>query len=564
MPGSSGRDASPRWGAILDAVARVADHLRAAPSVAEAMPQVLAVLGHGTGVSRVYVFEHVAHDRDDARIRQRFEWCAPGVEPQIDNPDLQDADLGAMGFDRWVRELTAGRPVFGDVADFPASERPLLEAQAIHSVLVQPIFSGSYWWGFIGFDACERPHAWQAAEADTLRVAAQMCGMALALESREAHARHAYKMEALGRMAGGIAHDFNNLLAVMHGNVELLRRDAGLAGVDPGRRLVELEQAIDQAARLTRELLDFGRPRDEAAPVTAPLEALRALEPLLRRVAGPDVRLDLDALGDVAPVRMAPSRLEQIVLNLVSNARDAMPAGGTLQLRLRTLEAAEALVLGDVLAPGEYTLISVRDSGHGIPAELRERVFEPFFTTKELGQGTGLGLSTVYGAVSAASGALRLTSSASGTELRVYLPAERASATPLSRAASEPAPAPGHGERILVCDDNAASLEWIAQVLHDAGYRVLVDASATGCLAREEVARGEIDLLLTDVRMAPIDGPTLAAELRERMGSLPCVFMSGFTANLLTGLREEDTLLDKPFTRAQLLSALARALREGR
>ena len=115
-----------------------------------------------------------------------------------------------------------------------------------------------------------------------------------------------------------------------------------------------------------------------------------------------------------------------------------------------------------------------------------------------------------------------------------------------------------------MCDDNAASLEWIAQVLHDAGYRVLVDASATGCLAREEVARGEIDLLLTDVRMAPIDGPTLAAELRERMGSLPCVFMSGFTANLLTGLREEDTLLDKPFTRAQLLSALARALREGR
>jgi signal transduction histidine kinase/CheY-like chemotaxis protein len=548
---------SPRWGTILDAVARVTDLLHASPSVAEAMPEVLTVLGQATAVSRVYVFDRVDAS-DDTRVRQRFEWCAAGVTPQIDNVELQDLDLAAVGFGRWVHELRAGRPVLGDVADFPADERPLLESQSICSMLVQPIFAGSVWWGFIGFDACDTRRAWHALELDTLRVAARVCGMALALEVREAHARQTYKMEALGRMAGGVAHDFNNLLTVMHGNVDLLRRESSRAGIEPSRRLAELDQAIAQAARLTRELLDFGRPPDERAPVTSPLDTLRGVESLLRRVAGPNVALHVEAVGEVAPVRIAPSRLEQIVLNLVSNARDAMPGGGTLLVRLRSLDASQALAFGDTLEPGEYTLLSLRDTGHGIPDEIRERVFEPFFTTKE--SGTGLGLSTVYGAVSAALGTLRLTTSAGGTEIRVYLPTERA--TPLAPPPSEPPIERGAGQRIAVCDDNAASLEWIMFVLSDAGYRVLVDSSPEACLARPEVERGEIELLLTDVRMAPIDGPTLAAAIRARTPKLRTVYMSGFTASLLTGLEEPDRLLDKPFTRTQLLRAITGALRE--
>ncbi|MBX3248137.1 MAG: GAF domain-containing protein [Myxococcales bacterium] len=419
MSGREQGDVMSQAGAILDAVARAADRIHAACSVAEALPDVLAILGPAAGVSRVYVFEHVAHVRDDARIRQRFEWCAPGVEPQIDNPDLQDADLVAMGYGRWVRELTAGRAIVGDVADFPEEERPILEAQSIRSVLVQPIFAGKYWWGFIGFDACDDVRAWHPVEIDSLRVAAQVCGLALALESRDAFARHAYKMEALGRMASGVAHDVNNLLAIMQANVDLLRRGE----VDVGERLFELNHAIDQASRLSRELLAFGRPADARAPLTEPLEALRNVEGLLRRVAGRAVRLELDAEGEIAPVRIAPSQLEQIALNLVTNARDAMSDGGVILLLVRTLDASEASALGDELPAGRYTLLSVRDSGHGIPVELHDRVFEPFFTTKESGQGTGLGLATIYGAVSAAGGAVRLTSAAGeGTEVRIYLP----------------------------------------------------------------------------------------------------------------------------------------------
>jgi CheY-like chemotaxis protein len=216
-------------------------------------------------------------------------------------------------------------------------------------------------------------------------------------------------------------------------------------------------------------------------------------------------------------------------------------------------------VYGDALPPGEYTMLSVRDGGHGIAEAIRERVFEPFFSTKDAGRGTGLGLSTVYGIVSAASGAVRLTSSESGTELRVYLPVDRSSVRPTERVSGDAAFDVGHGERIAVCDDNAASLEWIAQVLSDAGYHVTVDASPVACLARPEIAA--LDLLLTDVRMAPLDGPTLAEELRARVPALRTVFMSGFTANLLTGLNDGDILLDKPFTQEQLLRAVARALK---
>ncbi len=413
-----------RWGTILDAVARVADRIHAAPSVRDAMPEVLAILGRATQVSRVYVFEHIPHSQHDTRMRQPFEWCAPGVVPQIDNPDLQEADLAEMGFARWVSELRAGHAIYGDVDGVPEIEKPVLEMQGIQSLLVQPIFSGTYWWGFMGFDACEAKRSWDAVEVDTLRIAAHVCGTALALEEREAENRSAYKMDALGRMAGGVAHDFNNLLTVMSSGVLLLKRElAGTSLEKANAQLAMLEQATSQATRLTRQLLTFSSRRNTRAPVTAPNETLSEIEGVLRQIAGHQVALTVDVPSDVQPVRIAPAQLEQIILNLVSNARDAMPDGGTLTLQLRTLDEGDALLVGDRLDPGLYTLLSVRDTGHGIPEELHDRIFEPFFTTRDATQGTGLGLATVYGAVSAASGSLRLTSApGQGTELRVYLP----------------------------------------------------------------------------------------------------------------------------------------------
>jgi signal transduction histidine kinase len=261
-------------------------------------------------------------------------------------------------------------------------------------------------------------------EADTLRIAAHVCGAALALQTREAENRHAYKMDALGRMAGGVAHDFNNLLTVMSVSIDLLRRELGAPLPERARaQLAMLDQVTGQASRLTRQLLTFSRRKEERAPLTEPLETLRDIDALLRQIVGQRVRFEVEVPEHVEPVRIMPTQLEQILLNLVSNACDAMPEGGTLALRLATLDAPDALLSGDRLRPGRYTRISVSDSGHGIPAELHDRIFEPFFTTKDASHGTGLGLATVYGVVSAASGALRLTSApGQGTELRVYLP----------------------------------------------------------------------------------------------------------------------------------------------
>jgi hypothetical protein len=160
-----------RRGAILNAVARVTEQAFAAGAWRTMVPEALATLGRATGVSRVYVFERQANGGDHARVSQRFEWVADGIQPQIDNPDLQDLDLEASGFVRWVELLRAGSSVVGDIDEFPPSEWPLLEAQSIRSILVQPIFAGAFWWGFIGFDACEREQSWEEVEVDALRIA---------------------------------------------------------------------------------------------------------------------------------------------------------------------------------------------------------------------------------------------------------------------------------------------------------------------------------------------------------------------------------------------------------
>lgn len=587
--GRAGDDIVRRQGAILHGVARATDRLLAAGTWKEALPEALAILGEATGVSRVYLFERLSLPGNHTRVCQTFEWVAPGIEPQINHPDLQDLDLDEGGFARWGPMMREGKAIFGDIHEFPEGERPLLEGQAILSLMVQPVFVGGSFWGLLGFDACERLQQWTVVEVDALRIATLVLGSAVHLEQREVHFRQAHKMEALGRMAGGVAHDFNNMLGVMVGSLDLLRRaistDSGtpLTRDDPKieqavRHLAVIQQVTSQAVRLTRQLVDFSRRRETTALLTEPQIVVDAMSEVLRQVAGHRVELDLDARGLIEPVFMDPVHLEQIVMNLVVNARDAMPNGGVLQVRLRTLDAADARVFGDEIPDGRYTLLSVRDSGHGIPAELRDRVFEPFFSTKDVGHGTGLGLATVYGAVASAGGRLALTSApGQGTELRVYLPVavdaeprrqvvEAGPSTPINRM--------GRGERIVVCDDNIAFRAWVVEVLEDAGYRVIVPVDAEACLALPELARREVDLLVTDVRMPGIDGPTLRKRMREIAPDLPTVYMSGFAAELLDREREErqgldptprpEAFLDKPFSREQLLDAIATALRASR
>jgi len=418
-----------RRDAILGAVARTAQTMARGEPWTDLVPEALRILGEATGVSRVYVFEifrREAKEAGEAWVRQRFEWVAPGVEPQIGNPELQEVPLVEGGFTRWRDEFLAGRPIAGDIHEFPASERRILDPQQILSILVQPIFAGPTWWGFVGFDACASLQSWERVEIDTLHIAARVIGTTIHQQEREGHLRQARKMEALGRMAGGVAHDFNNVMMVLSGSLDLLKADLERGGAfTPGRKanVTLMEQALRQTTGLTRRLLDFSRRREGPAHVVSLPEHLRNGEGLVRQALGSAIELAIEADPAALPVRIDPVQLDQVVLNLAVNARDAMPAGGSLRCEIRTLHSDEDPALSDRLPEGTWTLLRVRDTGAGMPPEVRERIFEPFFTTKGNEGGTGLGLSTVYGVVTGAGGRVEVSSEAGrGSDFRIYLP----------------------------------------------------------------------------------------------------------------------------------------------
>ena len=396
-----------RRDAILDAVARCAELMAGSRPHAEFADEALRILGEATGVSRVYVFELKRFTAGKEVVSQRYEWAAPSVEPQIDNPDLQSVDMVDAGYARWLELLHEGKPVVGDIAQFPASERPMLEAQEILSLLAQPVFVGSRLWGFMGFDACARQQSWEKVEVDALRIAAFAFGASIQRQERDQQIVQMQRLEAMGRMAGGIAHDFNNVLLVLSGSLEAMRDEAAQAGVASSGFLSYAEvadTALAQGQRLTRRLLEFSRQR-LGTPVDVDVrQAVERIAPLLRQAVGSGCRMDIRCAEGTPQVRIDPVQVEQILLNLVVNARDAMPSGGTVRIEVDTIDTTDAPAADIDLAAGVFVRLRVTDTGIGIPEELHGRIFEPFFTTKADKGGTGLGLSTVYAIVTGCGG----------------------------------------------------------------------------------------------------------------------------------------------------------------
>jgi signal transduction histidine kinase len=425
---SSPDDHLARRDSILSGVARACELLSEAQPWTAVINDALRLLGEATGVSRVYIFR-VDPANGAEVVSQCFEWCSRGITPQIDNPDLQNVPLEAAGFTRWAKLLKVGEPVFGDIGDFPESERPLLEMQDIKSILIQPIFDGSTWWGFMGFDACASIQSWARVEVDTLRIASIVLGSAIHRQTRDAHLNEIQKMEALARMASGVAHDFNNVLMVIACSTELLKSELELAGMRnlaQGEQISMMEHALDRASTLTRRLLEFSKRRSNSPQVVSPLQLLNKEEPLLRQALGNRARLRISpgGLGSHLPVRIDPTAFAQLVLNLAVNARDAMPEGGELMFEVSTLRSDEPLAIFDRIPDGRWTLLRAVDTGTGMTEEVLEHAFEPFYTTKPPEQGTGLGLSTIRSIVNSFGGHIKITSAVGrGTEFRIYFPA---------------------------------------------------------------------------------------------------------------------------------------------
>ncbi len=355
----------------------------------------------------------------------------------------------------------------------------------------------------------------------------------------EAQLRHAQKMEAVGRLAGGVAHDFNNLLLTVQGRTELLL--AGLPEPHPMRRQVEeIQSATERATHLTRQLLAFSR-RQPLRPRVVDLNALVLdLADMLRRLIGEDIELSLELEPSLGKVRADPGVLDQVVMNLVLNARDAMPEGGRV-----TIETSNAV--GEEL--GQVALC-VRDTGIGMDEATRARIFEPYFTTKEPGRGTGLGLSTVDGIVRQSGGEIEVESvRGKGTTFRVLLP--RAEGEP-EAALPEPAAlrVPGGGETVLLVEDDHAARELLVEFLESRGYKVLAAASARDALRLAEQGEAVIRLLFTDLGLPDMRGTALAQQLASRLPGLRAIFVSGYTQETLgcAGMpREHIRFLHKPF-----------------
>ncbi|MFI5892116.1 PAS domain S-box protein [Actinoplanes sp. NPDC051513] len=391
-------------------------------------------------------------------------------------------------------------------------------------------------------------------------------------ERLEAQLHQAQRLESLGQLAGGVAHDFNNLLAVMLNYTTFIAEEIDDAhGADPAWQAVrhdiaQVRRAGERATELTHQLLAFGR-REVVRPQVLNLNTVVAeVEALLRRTIGEHIQLHTTLPDDLWPVLADPGQLEQVLVNLAVNARDAMPDGGTLSICTanHTLDETTAAAAPD-LGTGRYVKLRVADTGTGIPPEVAEHVFEPFFTTKPKGEGSGLGLATVYGIITQAGGHARIASSpGAGTAFTALLPATAEPAAPVAAAPATPAAAhhPG-GEAVLIVEDEEALREVARRILSRNGYHVLTAASGTEALKAAEHAGSHLDLLLTDVIMPGMLGKELAAKIRDRYPDIQVLYMSGYAQPVLASQGTLDpgvTLVEKPFSETTLLDRIREVL----
>ena len=360
----------------------------------------------------------------------------------------------------------------------------------------------------------------------------------------------AQKMDAVGQLAGGIAHDLNNIFGVILGEAELAERQVEAEG--PRRRITRICEATERAAALVRQLLTFSR-RQVVQPTTLLVNhVIGETMTMLERVVGEHIAVEYHLAGDLWWTRADVAHLEQVIMNLVINARDAMPTGGVLVLATRNASITAA----GLPPPGDYVVLEVTDSGHGMSAETAARIFEPFFTTKEPGKGTGLGLATVYGIVAQAGGHIEVDSTPGrGATFRIHFPrAARAAARP-APAKPEKAAARGH-ETILLVEDDLTFRLLVREVLEDAGYRVLAPETPEEALEIVASYSGTIPMLLTDVVLPRIRGPEIATRMAAARPGTKVLFMSGYSVRTSPDAQPLEPLLVKPFTTQALLTTV--------
>jgi signal transduction histidine kinase len=371
----------------------------------------------------------------------------------------------------------------------------------------------------------------------------------------EEQLRQSQKMDAFGQLAGGVAHDFNNLLTVINGFSELLLGEFSKG--EPRREFVEqIQQAGERAAALTRQLLTLGR-REFTEPRIIDLNAVVAQsESMLKRLIGENIFVQTNYDSDLPNIKADPGQIDQVILNLAVNARDAMPNGGrlTIETGIWTHKQSEAACGLEELGSGDYVQFVVSDTGIGMTDEVKARIFEPFFSTKGVGKGTGLGLSTVYGIVKQNKGAITVESEpGAGATFRILFPIERAPTTVVEPIASTPVA--GGSETILLAEDEDLVRQIVITTLESQGYQVLAANSGEAALELANLYDGPLHLLITDMVMPGMTGTRLAEQLKGKHAELRVLYMSGYTEDNVVRLglfSAPDNFIQKPFTPTQL------------
>ena len=479
----------------LASVLRLCHQLTNAASLDAMFASVVDALVQGAGVTRAAVLTF-----DDSGV-MRFR-AAHGLSPEYQSR--------VDGHSPWSAD-TVNPPalLINDAASDPAvaSLREILAAERIGALAFLPLSGGGRLLGkFMLYS--EQQTEWQEVDLEFARAAADLLASFLMRERTHEHLQQARKMESLGLLAGGIAHDFNNMLTSMLGYVDLLRVES-VRGTPARDYVEELRVVVEQASDLTRQLLGFARPQLPSTAVVDLRQFIEDARPALQHACGPRHVLRIDIVGAPAPVRAGQSQLLQLLTNLVTNARDAMPAGGQAVLTLR---------------PGQPGMveIEVSDTGIGMDEGTRRRIFEPLFTTKMMGRGTGLGLATCYAVVTSLGGDIRVRSAVGrGSDFTVTLPAAIAPAVPQpAQSAVEP------GHRVLLVDDQEYVLRPLIRSLEMAGYAV--HSAGNGRQALALLDELDVDVVVSDVIMPEMDGVELAAEVRRRQPTLPVILMTGY------------------------------------
>jgi PAS domain S-box-containing protein len=548
------REQAERWLAAQYSVTRV---LSESWSLAEAAPAVLRAICASLGGEFGALWEM---DRGAQELRCTEAWSAPGLPETLEATTRSTAV--APDRDLPGRVWSAGQPIsLAEVGADPEFSRAAAAAAAgLHGALAFPVLLRGEVTGVIEIVGVgmARPDGPLLA---MLAALGSQIGQFIEHRQAEVLFVQSQKMEAVGQLAGGIAHDFNNLLGVILGYVDLARKDLP-EGHKSLRRIAGIQHAAERAAALTRQILTFGR-RESFAPRVVDLnQIVEETETMLRRLIGEDVRLVVVLGPELGRVRADRAQLEQVLVNLAVNARDAMAKGGRLVIETSNVSLdAESPRTQFELKPGPHVMLAVSDTGHGMDAEVRARVFEPFFTTKEKGKGTGLGLAVVYGIVRQSGGSISLYSEPGrGTTFKVYLP--RVDAEP-SAVAPPKGEVRGGTETILLVEDEDALRLVAAEVLRSAGYMVLEAKDLVAATLAAPEAATRIDLLVTDVVLPGGSGPEVAVQVKAHHPDAKVLLVSGYTDGLLNG--EPDghlaaPFLGKPFSIDELLRKVREVL----